>query len=286
MLGFRDVVKLYDQSPETVVAEVSDFSREAFDVNGIPVLICAYNEERDLPVTLASLARSSEAVYPIVVDNGSDDRTAEFAEAMGATVLRETRPSKVFALKHGLRSIAVDASMPRVLLTDADTLVPKHWARINDNCLKKVGDFSVVSGTALYHTVGEKGVSHTFNLVHNLGSLTLHYLRYLKADQLESARGHSMGLSFDSTNTARDVIDSLTSDEIIVDDVVLTENMIAHGANDGFVIDPRSIVFTRGDRIKNFGSLRVAMDSRESRIQHLYPDWVKRLAQKTPSRQT
>jgi len=64
----------------------------------ISVVIPAFNEEAYLGETLASLNRAKaflqdEKSLPteiIVVDNDSDDSTAEVARAQGATVARET----------------------------------------------------------------------------------------------------------------------------------------------------------------------------------------------------
>lgn len=54
----------------------------------VSVIIPAYNQEEQLPVLLASLRQ--QTIKPsqiIVVDDDSDDRTAEVARAMGATVV-------------------------------------------------------------------------------------------------------------------------------------------------------------------------------------------------------
>jgi glycosyltransferase involved in cell wall biosynthesis len=64
----------------------------------ISVVIPAFNEEGYLCETLASLNRAKvflqgEGGLPaeiIVVDNDSDDSTADVARALGATVARET----------------------------------------------------------------------------------------------------------------------------------------------------------------------------------------------------
>ncbi len=57
------------------------------------IIIPAYNEEAYLPQTLASVfaatAGVSETVEIVVVDNNSNDRTAEIARSMGATVVHE-----------------------------------------------------------------------------------------------------------------------------------------------------------------------------------------------------
>ena len=57
------------------------------------IIIPAYNEEAYLPQAIASVyaaaAGVSETVEVVVVDNNSNDRTAEIARSMGATVVHE-----------------------------------------------------------------------------------------------------------------------------------------------------------------------------------------------------
>src|ERR1043166_4105147 len=67
------------------------------DVPTISVVIPAYNEERFLPRTIASLRRAIDcyqrerkgSVEMIVVDNNSADRTAEVGRGLGAQVVHE-----------------------------------------------------------------------------------------------------------------------------------------------------------------------------------------------------
>jgi glycosyltransferase involved in cell wall biosynthesis len=56
----------------------------------VKVIIPALNEDRSLPLVLAELP-SAAVDEVIVVDNGSTDRTAEVAAALGATVVHEPR---------------------------------------------------------------------------------------------------------------------------------------------------------------------------------------------------
>jgi len=275
MLGFGEVIKLYQQPPDSVVAEVGEFTRNAFNEAGTPVLICAYNEEADLPVTLASLARSSEAVNPIVVDNGSSDRTAEFAEVLGATVIEERGPAKVFALIKGIGYIANELGKLEILFTDADTLVQKHWASRSGSELDKLGDYGVVSGAALYHNYGPGSRLKPFNLFHGAGALVKHYGRYLSATPL-SARGGNMAVRFDNTDTVDEILSTFRLDKLTTEDSVLTENLISSGAHDSYLLDPRTIVLTRGDRITDLATLKESRKPGNDRIEVLYQEWVER----------
>ncbi len=98
----------------------------------LSIVIPAYNEERRLPTTLAAimafLANEPYSSEVIVVDDGSDDRTAEIAAATpGVTILRCDHRGKGFAVRAG----ALAASGSIILLCDADLAVPiEEWSRL------------------------------------------------------------------------------------------------------------------------------------------------------------
>lgn len=79
----------------------------------VELVIPCLNEEAALPALLAAVP-SGWAV--IVVDNGSHDRTAEVAEAAGATVVREDRAGYGAAVDRGLRA----ANRDIVVVLDGD----------------------------------------------------------------------------------------------------------------------------------------------------------------------
>lgn len=97
----------------------------------LSIVIPAYNEERRLPATLAAikafLVNEPYTAEVIVVDDGSEDRTAEVAEAAGATVLRCEHRGKGFAVRAG----ALAARGDIILLCDADLATPiEEWPRL------------------------------------------------------------------------------------------------------------------------------------------------------------
>src|SRR5216684_663458 len=94
----------------------------------ISVVIPAFNEEGYIGETLASLNRAKaylqdEGIQPaeiIVVDNDSDDSTANVARALGATVALETHHNVA-----KVRNSGAKLSNGEVLVfVDADTVVP------------------------------------------------------------------------------------------------------------------------------------------------------------------
>lgn len=91
------------------------------------VLIPAFNEERNIAKTLNSLP--ADLVSPLVVVNGSSDRTAEIARSYGVEVLETERRGKMPAIQLALKEMGARALEP-LLLIDADTrpLFPRLWA--------------------------------------------------------------------------------------------------------------------------------------------------------------
>src|SRR5438067_145281 len=91
----------------------------------VSVVIPARNEEDLLPACLDSL-RDQDYPGPIeilVVDNGSEDRTAEIARARGVRVVSEPRRGYVLALARGFEQARGDI----VATTDADSMPPRDW---------------------------------------------------------------------------------------------------------------------------------------------------------------
>ena len=82
----------------------------------LSVIIPALNEEESLPVVLTQLPWSI-LHQVIVVDNGSQDRTAEVAAATGASVVHEPRRGYGSACMAGVRA-AAEADI--LIFLDAD----------------------------------------------------------------------------------------------------------------------------------------------------------------------
>jgi glycosyltransferase involved in cell wall biosynthesis len=95
----------------------------------ISVVIPAFNEERYLGKTLTSLNRANaflqaEGLLPaeiIVVDNESNDSTADIARALNATVTSESQHNVASVRNSGAKLSKGDV----LIFVDADTLVPE-----------------------------------------------------------------------------------------------------------------------------------------------------------------
>jgi glycosyltransferase involved in cell wall biosynthesis len=96
----------------------------------ISVVVPAFNEERYLGETLGSLNRAKTLLQSkrgiesevVVVDNDSDDSTADVARARGATVVRESLHNVAKVRNTGARLCHGDV----IVFVDADTVVPNN----------------------------------------------------------------------------------------------------------------------------------------------------------------
>jgi glycosyltransferase involved in cell wall biosynthesis len=90
----------------------------------VSVVVPAYNEEKNLPLALASLLNQELKDFElIVVDNGSTDETPVIAKKLGARVIGENRRGVAHARQAGFLS----SKGGIIATTDADTVVPPDW---------------------------------------------------------------------------------------------------------------------------------------------------------------
>lgn len=96
----------------------------------ISVVVPAFNEERYLGETLASLNRAKALLLCernieseiIVADNNSADSTADVARELGATVIKESRQNVAKVRNTGAKLCQGDV----IVFVDADTVVPAN----------------------------------------------------------------------------------------------------------------------------------------------------------------
>jgi glycosyltransferase involved in cell wall biosynthesis len=108
----------------------------------VAVLIPALDEEEALPGVLRALSTALPGARALVVDNGSRDRTAERARALGADVLAEPRRGYGTACQAGIARLqqgprpppevlvildADGADDPRVLPSLVEPILAGHW---------------------------------------------------------------------------------------------------------------------------------------------------------------
>ena len=113
-------------------------------------VIIAYNEERHLPDTLASILGQDQLgeFEVIVVDDGSRDRTADVVQ----DVAKAHPEVRLLGLQHNCgrgaaRLAGVRAAEGDYLaFVDADIVLPKNWL---STCLRCISDYDAVGGMAV-----------------------------------------------------------------------------------------------------------------------------------------
>lgn len=92
----------------------------------VSVVVPARNEEELIGGCLKSiLSQEPQPLEVILVDNGSTDRTAEIAKALGARVIYQPNPGVHIARQTGLEAARGDI----IASTDADCIVKPGWIR-------------------------------------------------------------------------------------------------------------------------------------------------------------
>jgi len=92
----------------------------------VSVVIPAYNAQQTIAETVkqsVAQAKGPMEVEVIVVDDGSDDDTAKFAESAGATVIRQENAGPAAARNQGWKS----ATGQVICFTDADCVPAAGW---------------------------------------------------------------------------------------------------------------------------------------------------------------
>jgi glycosyltransferase involved in cell wall biosynthesis len=110
----------------------------------IIALIPAHNEEETIKIVIKKILKQN--IFPLVVDDGSTDRTYEIALNSGAEVIRnEINKGKGEAIKSGLKYIKKNFDYRCVILIDADMQYHPEEAKILVDPILK-GQAKVVKG--------------------------------------------------------------------------------------------------------------------------------------------
>ena len=118
----------------------------------VSVVIPAYNEEKYLPLCLASIRKQDYAAEyeVIVVDNASKDNTARIARDWGARVVYEGKRSPACARQKGAEASTGDI----IAFIDADTQAPPYWLSTIVSRFVRETKTVVVSGPYVYCDAG------------------------------------------------------------------------------------------------------------------------------------
>lgn len=125
---------------------------------GVTIILCTYNGEKRLPKTLEFIARQSFKTQInwelIVVDNASTDNTAKVAAAewekydvknVPITILKETRPGKIYALEQAFNNARFDYS----IICDDDNWLKEDYTEIVYNTLEGDEKIGAVGGKGI-----------------------------------------------------------------------------------------------------------------------------------------
>ena len=158
----------------------------------VSVVIAALNEEAAIGKVINDVPRQI-ADEIIVVDNGSTDRTAEFAEAAGARVVAEPRRGYGRAFRTGLHSISPDCEI--VVFLDGDgSDYPEMMNRLVEPISGGTRDFVIGSrvrgqrqaGSMSWHQVfAGYMVGFLLRLLYGVRSTDMGPFRAIRRDALE-----------------------------------------------------------------------------------------------------
>lgn len=250
LLGLRNL------DPLAIIDGYSAFTRERFSSpDGLPVIIPAHNEERDIPSTLLALARSEIEVMPIVMDNGSSDHTADFARQMGAKTITESEPSKMRATQLGLE-YAKSLGHKRVLFTDADTLPGKKWAAAMYGLSQ---DIDLNSGGLLAGPVFfDHGPSLATDGIRTLNGYLRDVSRKMSTTKLPLTRGANYLLTLDHEGLLYEGLQRLPANLFPGEDLAIRDTVVQNGGKVVSTLRPETFVYTRNDRFRNLGAAVLA----------------------------
>lgn len=126
----------------------------------VTFLLPAYNEEESIGTLLRDVRKCRKSRV-LVIDNNSNDKTAEIAKKSGANVLRERKQGKGFAVKTGFENIKSEFA---VMLDADNTYDPKDAQKLLKPLMEDEAD--VVLGSRL-RGKREDGSISRFNLLGN-----------------------------------------------------------------------------------------------------------------------
>jgi hypothetical protein len=248
-----------DEQAARLVSRLGSMTREQFEqaraagIGAMPVIIPVFNEARDLPATLASLARSRQPVLPIVVDNNSTDRTAERAEAMGADVLFQPTGRKMAATQRGV-SEAVRRGHSAMLFTDGDSLMLPRGPEAMSARLRQVGG---PAGAAVFgSSYALFGKSLATDLLSSVFGARESW-RIERDGRLPIAKGHNYALQLDRRGRMLDALMRFDPEIFagpghpVPDDVAIRDAMVDLGIPVVGAPSPDAYVITTNDRVSS-----------------------------------
>ncbi|MEN6328762.1 MAG: glycosyltransferase family 2 protein [Methanobacteriaceae archaeon] len=160
-INFVNDVEEYSQTNTSHLTVSEVLNRDyTHSMKHVTFLLPAYNEEESIGTLLRNVRKCRKSRV-LVIDNNSNDRTAEIAKRSGANVLRERKQGKGFAVKTGFENIKSEFA---VMLDADNTYDPKDAQKLLKPLMEDEAD--VVLGSRLRGKREEGSISR-INLLGN-----------------------------------------------------------------------------------------------------------------------
>jgi glycosyltransferase involved in cell wall biosynthesis len=136
----------------------------------VVILIPCHNEEKTIVTTLEEIKRIIPDGHLIVIDNLSDDETANLARSAGATVIAEPQQGKGFAIRKAISQI--DPTYRVIFMVDGDATysIQNFWEAYN---LVTQDGFDMVVGKRVTAISNDDSRANEFRFGHRVGNTLL-----------------------------------------------------------------------------------------------------------------
>lgn len=258
-----------------VLKEYEQGMKSAFEKrNGVPVLVCAYNEEDNLPRLLFALSESKLSIRPIIINNGSTDGTENIAKTLNIELVQEEKPGLVYAKMAGFRYIQqTGLTSQTVLSTDADGLPGINWSQkmqgLGDTLPNNGGQ---LFGTYLYYGGKELGSDFMLSSVFHAKGFIKYYLH-----GTVSAHGcANFAIKFDENKKIIEAVQKLDTNITIGNDGLLRDSIRMSGGKIERTLNPQTLVLTKSDKYPDRNSVLMLLLKRGIMIRKQYKKWFER----------
>lgn len=276
------ILSLRNEAPDELVSRYAPFTSDRFGAAGkmdTPhiVVIPACNEQIDLPATLFTLARSSEPILPIVVENGSSngDKTLEYAERMGAIALH-CEPAKMRATHIGLRYARHHYPDQAVIhFGDADNLYPRICISAIGRATQQVNKANYGNGALLFGLGAyDHGSSPVVDLMRT-GRVLRKAVSRKASGKAPMPYGFNYAIHLGRDDQFADAINKINPLLFVREESEICNAATATGVRISQLVSLSAFVFTRGDLIRSRDEWRdfkgASMDIKTKYYKRNYP---------------
>jgi glycosyltransferase involved in cell wall biosynthesis len=149
--------------------EVKSISKPKIGAD-VVILIPCHNEEKTVVSTIEEIRGIIPHGHLIVIDNLSDDETANLARSAGATVIAEPQQGKGFAIRKAISQISPSYRVVFMVDGDATYSVQKFWEAYN---LITQQGYDMVVGKRVTVYSNDDSKTNEFRFGHRIGNTLL-----------------------------------------------------------------------------------------------------------------